>query len=594
MILSVAPGRGPSLVTIEAGLSAIAIAMAFCWPTLGASFFSRIELALRRLARKRSLAVVAVGASTLLLRLAILALCPIPKPFLPDDFSFLLAADTFALGRLTNPTPAMWTHFESFHITMKPTYISMYFPAQGLVLAAGKVLVGHPWYGALAVSALMCAAICWMLQAWLPPTWALLGGALAVLRLAVFSYWTNTYSGGGSIAALGGALALGAFPRFMKKMRLRDGLLLTTGVILLANSRPYEGLLLCLPIGFVLIRWVLFGENRPPLALLSRALAVPLALIFAAGVWMGYYNYRAFGSPVTLPYQVNRATYAMAPYYIWQSKRAEPHYRYKAMRDFYYRDELNYFEHVQSLSGFVPLTVQKISKAILFYSGIVLITPLIMLRRVFYDRRIRFLVFCILVLIAGQVVEIFLIPHYLAPFTAVFYAIGLQAMRHLRLWRPDCRPVGLSLVRSMVTICLLLAGVRIFAGPLHIELPIWPDTSPAEWYGPGPAGTERAGIEAGLERLPGKQLVLVRYSPSHDPLVEWVYNAPDIDSAKVIWAWDMEPADNLELIHYYKDRRVWLVEPDLQPAKVSLYPPPEAGVANFGLIRDPVNGRKTQ
>ena len=51
-----------------------------------------------------------------------------------------------------------------------------------------------------------------------------------------------------------------------------------------------------------------------------------------------------------------------------------------------------------------------------------------------------------------------------------------------------------------------------------------------------------------------------------------VFNAADIDNSKVIWARDMSEAENLELIRYYKDRTVWLVQPDMKPASVSLYP----------------------
>ncbi len=88
-------------------------------------------------------------------------------------------------------------------------------------------------------------------------------------------------------------------------------------------------------------------------------------------------------------------------------------------------------------------------------------------------------------------------------------------------------------------------------------------------------GAERAHIEESLEQLPGQQLVIVRYSAGHDSIDEWVYNAPDIDSSKVIWAREMDAAENLELIRYYPGRRVWLVQPDRQPPEISPYPMPD-------------------
>ena len=173
MILTAAPNQEITPTLVEGSLTLILFVGAFIWPRLGARWCPPIESAFARLARRKILSVAVVGFAAFFLRLAILPVCPIPLPFVPDDFSFLLAADTFAHGRLSNPTPAMWTHLETIHVTMQPTYMSMYFPSQGLLLAAGKVLFGHPWYGLLIFSALMCAAICWMLQAWLPPTWAL-------------------------------------------------------------------------------------------------------------------------------------------------------------------------------------------------------------------------------------------------------------------------------------------------------------------------------------------------------------------------------------------------------------------------------------
>lgn len=575
MVLS-SNATSPTLLILEFSLTAFAFAVSFAWPGIGQSFFRRIERWFARLARRRWLAIICVGLSVPLLRLAILPLFPVPLPFCADDFSFLLAGDTFAHGRLANPTPAMWTHFETIHVTMQPTYQSMYFPGQGLILAASQVLLGNSWIGLLIVSALMCAALCWMLQAWLPANWALLGGMIAVVRLGVFSYWTNTYHAAGSLAALGGALILGSLPRLMRTARLRYAMLMGIGIAILVLTRPYEGLLLCLPVGVVLGHWMWKGKNRPRVAALVRLAAAPLLFGIAATAWLGYYDYRAFGNPLTPPYTVDRNTYAIAPYYVWQHARPEPRYRYAEMRAFYHEGELSFYKHIHSAKGFLPYTLAKVGFAFLFYGCFALFPPLLMVRRVFLDRRIRFLVVCVLVLAGGMVIEIYFLPHYVAPFTAAFYAIGLQAMRHLRFWKPEGKPTGLALVRLTVVVCVFMAVARVVAAPMHFgpnEFPAsnWNET----WFGPAHFGVERAQIAAQLSQLPGGQLAIVRYGQNHNPGNEWVYNRADIDASKVVWARDAGAADNGELIHYYRDRKVWLVEPDAIPARISLYPIPE-------------------
>ena len=565
------PQSGTSLTLIEAGLTSAMIVVAFCWPRLAAAPIGRFERVMGAVARRKRLSVFIPGVVLVALRLAALPVMPIPLPCFPPDFSFLLASETFASGRLTNPTPPMWVHFESIHITMNPTYMSMYFPAQGLFMAAGKVFFGHPWFGILLSGALFCSALCWMLQAWLPPAWALLGSMLAVVRLGLFSYWINTYSGAGMVGALGGALVLGAFPRYMRSSRGRDAFLLAIGIALLVLCRPYEGMLLCLPLTVVFVRWFVRKTSTARLLVL-RSAVLPLVLLVATGSWMTYYNYRNFGSPLTLPYTVDRNTYAIAPYYVWQHERPEPHYHHTALRNFYRQNELKTFDAVHKPFGLVFVTLGKVVLSFVFFAGIILLIPLIMLEQALRSRRIRLLIVCVLVLVPGMLIEVFLIPHYLSPFTAAFYAIGLQCMRHLRVWKPGKRPVGLALVRGCVVLCIGMAAIRLASRPLHIVNGEWPNPNWSGWgFGPESHGTDRAAIQQALNDVPGKHLVLVRYKPDHDSMFEWVYNAPDIDNSKVIWAHDMDAASNAELIRYYHDRDVWLVQPDLKTGKLRPY-----------------------
>jgi hypothetical protein len=560
---------------IELGMVLVALRLAFAFPCLGSSWFEAGERALGRLAERPRLAVVAVGLTALAARAALLPILPVPEPAVHDEFSYLLAADTFAHGRLSNPTHPLWIHFETFHVLWHPTYASMYPPAQGLILAFGQAVLGHPFWGVWLSLGLMCAALCWMLQGWLPPRWALLGGLLAVIRLATFSYWANSYWGG-AVAAAGGALVFGALPRLKQSPRVPDALLLGLGLAILANSRPYEGLMFSLPAGAALLAWM-FGKNRPPLRESFRRVVLPTGLLLGlAAVLMGYYFWRVTGNPWRMPQQVNRETYAVTPYFIWQAPRPVPAYHHSVMRDFYLTRELPLYTASRSLGGVVWQEGVKAVQIWVFYVQPLFTLPLVMaiflLPYGFSWRQIspgmRFLLMATGFGLAGYALEVYFNPHYPAPGTCLVYALVLGAMRYLWSWRWRQKPVGVAITRAVPVICAALLALSAAVAPKLLPREAWP----IPWRYPGYQMPGRARLLAQLEREPGRHLVIVRYSAAHAPHLEWVHNRADIDGSKVIWARDMGREQNAELLRYFQERRIWLVEANLTPPRLSGYP----------------------
>jgi hypothetical protein len=147
-------------------------------------------------------------------------------------------------------------------------------------------------------------------------------------------------------------------------------------------------------------------------------------------------------------------------------------------------------------------------------------------------------------------------PHYAAPLTASIYIIVGQAIRHLRQWKWKSYRVGVFASRLIVV--LLVA--RIFSPGTEVVHPLLRGFN-----------LSRAEIAQQLQATPEKHLVIVRYSPGHNVLNEWVYNAADLDNAKVVWAREIPGRDIKPLLDYYRDRKIWVLDADADHPQVAPY-----------------------
>ncbi len=542
--------------------------VAIVFPNLLGRWFAAFESALTRFAASRGRAVAAIFLFVIVARLLALPFLHVPVPGIHDEFSYLLLGDTLAHGRLANPTHPMWISFETFHVNWQPAYASMYPPGQGIVLAIGELL-GNPWLGVVFSVATMCAAITWMLQAWLPSRWALLGGAMAALKFGIASYWVNSYWGG-AVAATGGALALGAMARISRRARPRDALWLGLGIAVLANSRPYEGFLFCVPIAVWFVWW-LAGTTSARNSITTRLsqVALPLALVVALNlVWMGYYNFRLTGNALLMPHVLNTRTYHSAQPFLWQEPLPALHYRNQQFEDFYNGWERENYR--RGATDALRVAWEKIFRGGVnyFWMGLLLIVPGI--QYALRDRKMRLPIIALVIVAVGVFSVVWSAAHYAAPITCVLFLLIVQSVRHLRTIKWRGRPMGIALSRALM-FCLVL-DAAIYVGRGVCDPLFWPcEGDPS-----------RTAIEKKLEQAPGKHLILVRYTEDeHNIHDDWVYNGAEIDGAKVLWARELDAEQNAKLLDYFKDRKIWLVTPDTDNTYLEPYtpntPPERAG-----------------
>jgi len=495
-----------------------------------------IEPYARGLAPRTGWCILLLGLLPIVLRLALLAHHPAPSPEVYDEFGHLLVADTLRHFRLANPAHPLHEFFETFFVLQTPAYASIYPLGHGIELAIGRAIFGLPWAGVLLSSAAFCALCYWMLRGWVAPGWALLGGGFAVMEFGPLSPWMNSYWGG-SLAAAAGCLVFGALPRLRRSPRARDGALLGLGLGMHWLTRPYETI-------FLLAAMLLyFGRsNVRPLA--KPALAAALALIPFVGLSIAQ-NKQVTGSWTTLPYSLSRTQYGVPASFTWQANPVPSHELT--------REQQLQYKMQTSFRSSGPETIasylQRLEYRVRFYRFFFL--PALYVALPFFFRswrewRFVWLVLTLALFAMGVNFYPFFEPHFIAAETCLFLLVSIIGLQQLSALNADA-------ARLIIFVCIA-----------HFVF----------WYGrsfldhPGP--DRRTAVNRQLAQAPGRQLVFVRYWPQHIFQNEWVYNAADIDHARVIWARDLGAADQT-LLNYYPDRTAWLLEPDATPPKLSPY-----------------------
>ena len=564
------PDLEPLQRTLSDSLIAAAalFAVQLAFPRLAERIARLAWCKLAPLARKPVLAGWLLFLAVILFRVALLPRLPVPVPGIHDEFSYLLMGDTFSHGRLSNPPHPMWISLETFHVNWLPRYASMYPPAQGIVLAAGELL-GQPWIGVLLSCAAMCVAIYWMLLAWLPPRWALLGGIIAWLKLCVAGYWVNSYWGG-AISAAAGALLLGALGRLRRKPRARDALLFALGLAVLANSRPFEGLLYSLPAEIYLL-YLLLRRDASGDSSSRRKIILPpvVAVLLVTAAAMAVYNRNLTGHALLFPESLNVRTYHTAPMFLSQGAKPPLRYHNQQFEDFYNGWELQEYDHTwESVKCLTWLKTVRLFSAYGWW-GMFLAMPGLYL--VLRNKRIR-LAWIMLVMVAlGAFAIVWANAHYVAPATCVVILLFLQSLRHLRLMRaknPRWRHWRWGAILARTSVLLLLADTATAVVRKQCD----------NFYWTCQGDVSRLVVQRKLEVLPGKHLVMVRYGEEHNIHDDWVYNGAEIDSAKVVWAREIDEEQDGKLFQYFHDRKIWLVTPDTDNTYLAPYtPPPDRG-----------------
>ncbi len=167
--------------------------------------------------------------------------------------------------------------------------------------------------------------------------------------------------------------------------------------------------------------------------------------------------------------------------------------------------------------------------------------------------------------------------HYVAAVACLFLLMSVAGLEALSGMTVRGQAVGADAARLLLLLC---GGQFLFWYGLHVadDWAVSQAMRPYEtWDNINHGNPERRIlVNRQIQQIPGKLLVFVHYSPLHVFQEEWVYNRADVADSRVIWARDLGPEADRELLTLYPGRTALLLDPDVRPPRISPWTPPPA------------------
>jgi hypothetical protein len=533
-----------------AALTAAAILVAFRAPAFASKLFASIERNGARLASRPILTIIGLAVCAVILRSALIPVLGTPQPVIPDEVSLLLQADTYASGRIDNPsvTPS----FSSFYTLVSPTYASTYPVLRSLPMAIAQSFGFGPWIGIFAINIILVIAVYFMVRSYFSVELAILMSLIVILRFCLFNFWINSYLGP-TITALGGVLLVYGYKKISIKRTLAAGLVVGVGLFFLMTTRPYEGFVFSIPF-VVAISIMIFRESRKSMRAAAMAAFFPTLLTVAGLGLTVVHNNAVTGDWRIAPYELYRQQAAQSPALLVQSFESSKKPTYDLMQR-YFDWEGSAFEKEQSTEGLLRNELRRAVNYLSFYVGSALLIPFVWGLWTF--RRERTFMAAGVISIVGLGLEVWNHAHYASPAFGLFILAIAAGFSKLRGWRPASSPVGLALSRLLILALLvgtiypmyLLTATQEISAPDAFRSCCWLKTT----------SNIHENVASYIKQTTNENAILFVDTGPRSPIVPIIYNRADLNKAPVVWVND-DPRYNEQVFKTYDGRKLWRLD----------------------------------